>query len=176
MKTTAALTFEQSAIFLAWAAIILLAFAMAGLLRLVYSLGHLIDRGNPRESGPAHGDTAPVIPELNGAARSILLFVDPGCGSCDQALRRLTERASQTPSADTAFAVLYRDAAPDGLDPDLILISHADDIFIKLDVTMTPLAVVLNERRNVLAGAPVGSPELVDQLVDYAIREAGTSR
>ncbi len=167
MSDLAAPTFEQSAILLAWVAITLLAFAMSGLLRQVHALTQALEGRRSLVPGPARGMAAPEIPQLDGAKRSLLLFVDQRCSSCEDAVAMLAEGASRS-SRDVAYLVLYRDDRPAvGEHAEVTTVAHASHVFDGLNVVVTPTAVALDERRRVIASTPVGSPDLLKQLVDY---------
>jgi hypothetical protein len=163
----AAPSFEQSALMLAWIAIVLLAFAMSGLMRQIHAVTRAIQGGRSLVAGPTTGLLAPRIPQLDGSAESVLLFVEPGCSSCDHALTTVTHAAAGS-TDDRAYVVLYRDSAPEnGERPGLTTLSHASRVFDALNVAITPTIVILNERRRVAASAPVGSPEVLEELMPY---------
>jgi len=89
-------SFLESAVLLAWVALVLLALGLAGLLRQVT----VLTRGQAGRSGqsapaagsprstrdlvgfrlPAHGDLAGLVEP--GAHRTVVAFVSPGCSSC----------------------------------------------------------------------------------------------
>lgn len=169
-------TIEQSALVLAWAAIVLLAFALSGLLRQVHALTQAVEGRRSARGGPVTGTTAPAIPGVNGARSAFLLFLDAGCDSCERSLARLADLARQG-TAEVAYVALYRGAAPDPAPPKPVLtLPNADHIFASLDVTATPTAVGLGADRRVIASTPVGSPEFVDQFVSYLTHPAGEHR
>ncbi|NLG22403.1 MAG: hypothetical protein GX555_13350 [Actinomycetales bacterium] len=90
------MSFLESAVLLAWVALVLLALGLAGLLRQVT----VLTRGQAGRSGqsapaagsprstrdlvgfrlPAHGDLAGLVEP--GAHRTVVAFVSPGCSSC----------------------------------------------------------------------------------------------
>jgi hypothetical protein len=160
MRVLAAPTFEQSALILAWAAILLLALAMSGLMRQVHALTAQ-HGGSHRALGSATGMLAPDIPGLHAGGRSLLLFVDRGCSSCDQALDAL---AASTGNGDAIRVALYRGDPPPARDA-LVTVGHAEPIFAALGVTVTPTAVALDEQRRVITSAPVGTPGLIYQFL-----------
>lgn len=169
MIMLAALSFEQSALLLAWVAIVLLALAMSGLLRQVHALTEALQGGRRTAVGPAAGTVVPKLAGLDGVARSLLLFVEPACPACDRALERLVT-AARNGSDSVGYLVVYRGDATAVQDTAVTTITHADRVFSDLGVTVTPTAVALDERRTVIASAPVGSPELVEQFLDYVTR------
>jgi hypothetical protein len=166
MRFLAAPTFEQSALILAWAAILLLALAMSGLMRQVHALTNAQHGGSHRAVGPATGMVAPEIPGLQAGVRSLLLFVDRGCPSCDQALDALTISSG---NGDAIRVALYRDVPPPSRDG-LVTVGHAEPVFSALGVTVTPTAVALDEQRRVIASAPAGTPTLIEQFLSYINR------
>jgi hypothetical protein len=171
MISLAAPSFEQSALMLAWIALVLLAFAMSGLMRQIQAVTRAIHGGRSLVAGPTTGLLAPRIPQLDGAAESVLLFVEPGCSSCDQALTTISRAAARS-TDNRAYVVLYRDSAPeDGEQPGVATVSYASRMFEALNVAITPTIVVLNEHRRVAASAPVGSPEMLEQLMPYISQE-----
>jgi hypothetical protein len=175
MTTLAAPSFEQSALLLAWVAIVLLAFAMSGLLRQVHALTQAMQRGRTLAGGPTTGMTAPKIGDADGARRSVLLFVDHGCSSCDEAIATLA-RERQANSHDDAYVVLYRNAPNGGPPPpDVTVVPHAARLFDDLNVVVTPTLVVLDERRQVIASAPVGSRDALNEFMTF-VRQREASR
>jgi hypothetical protein len=169
MRVLAAPTFEQSALILAWAAILLLALALSGLMRQVDALTRTRTQhgGSHRAVGPATGMVAPQIPGLRGDSRSLLLFVDRGCPSCDQALGALAATAG---NGEVIRAALYRGDPPPPAHDALLTVGHAEPIFSALGVTVTPTAVALDEQRQVIASAPAGTPALINQFLAYVSR------
>lgn len=100
------MSFLQSAVLLAWVAIVLLALGYAGLLRQVTLLTRgqagggtatsSAAAGAPRSTRdlvgfrlPAHGDLPDLVEP--GAHRTAVVFVSPGCSSCAVTLTGLTE-------------------------------------------------------------------------------------
>jgi hypothetical protein len=87
------MSFLESAVLLAWVALVLLALGLAGLLRQVTTLsrgqagGAGAPGGAPRSTRdlvgfrlPAHGDLAALVEP--GAHRTVAVFVSPACSSC----------------------------------------------------------------------------------------------
>ena len=96
------MSFMESAVLLAWVALVLLALGLAGLLRQVTVLtrgqagGTASSGGSPRSTRdlvgfrlPAHGDLATLVEP--GAHRTVVAFVSPGCSSCAVTLSGLAE-------------------------------------------------------------------------------------
>jgi hypothetical protein len=85
------MSFTTTALIVTWFAIVLLALALAGIVRQVRSLVTLHGiRLNP--VGPALGSAAPAIEGSDGYGQgrsTILLFADAACQSCEQVLAEL---------------------------------------------------------------------------------------
>jgi hypothetical protein len=118
------MSFEASALVLAWVAIVLLALGLAGLLRQV----QLLSRGRVAVA-PAPGTAAAHSPrDLVGfrlprqgpladlvhpaAHRTVLAFVSPGCPSCTQTLERLAAAPDVTTGSVALVAVSTGSCAP----------------------------------------------------------------
>jgi hypothetical protein len=103
------MSFQTSAIVLAWAAILLLAFGFAGLLRQVQVMVRRPQAMASPTRSPADlvGFTLPADGALaglhhEGAARTLVVFVSPGCGSCAAALQQV----AALPGATTSVSVV----------------------------------------------------------------------
>ena len=96
------MSFMESAVLLAWVALVLLALGLAGLLRQVTLLtrgqagGTANASGTPRSTRdlvgfrlPERGDLAGLAE--SGAHRTVAVFVSPGCSSCAVTLAGLAE-------------------------------------------------------------------------------------
>jgi hypothetical protein len=110
------MSFEASALVLAWVAIVLLALGLAGLLRQV----QLLSRGRVAEgapgTAPAHTPRdlvgfrlprqGPLAELVDPAAhRTVLAFVSPGCPSCTQTLEQLAAAPDVTAGSVAVVAV-----------------------------------------------------------------------
>jgi len=136
-------TFTASALLVSWAAILLLAFAVAGLLARVYRLEQAV-------AGPAALPTPVGGPlPLPGVERGpvLLLFVDDGCGSCEQAAAAVADLEAR----DVA-RLLWRVDEPEA--------------FAALEVTATPHAVVADADLRVVASLAVGSPARLAEAIE----------
>ena len=76
------MTFQTSALLLSWAAILLLALVVSGLIRQVHALA-----AGPRRVGPRPGAAAPGLAGTAPTARPLLLlFLSADCRTCTEAL------------------------------------------------------------------------------------------
>ncbi|HSK98514.1 MAG TPA: hypothetical protein VK891_17945 [Euzebyales bacterium] len=170
MTPLAALTFEQTALLLSWVAILLLAFALSGLVRQVHAVTEAVAGGQRRASGPSVGTIVPALPNLDGASSTLLLFADVGCGSCEQAVARIARAARE--HHGVAHAVLYRGAGPATRPAEVAVVTNAGAHFDALGVSATPLAVAVDGQRRVVTSALVGAPALLDEfLADLSVKE-----
>lgn len=178
--------FMTSALIASWAAIVLLALVVSGLVRQVHQLsrGATSPGRAPARLGPAPGTVAPEAAELLGpeAAREggVLLFLSADCRTCTGVLaeaRKATGGPYALPDAPP-IAVLYAGPAPDGAGaPDGGAVPvHAgrDDLFAAYDAVATPFAVSVGGDGRVLRATPLGSagalPELLDETFPSRLR------
>lgn len=117
------MSFQSSALLLAWVAIVLLALGLAGLLRQV----QVLSRGRLGETAPAArtahsprdlvGFRLPLDGPLAGivdrrAHRTVVAFVSPGCPSCTQTLERLAGAPDVAAGSVAVVAVSTGSCAP----------------------------------------------------------------
>ncbi len=178
------MSFVQSAVLLAWVAIVLLALGFAGLLRQVT----LLTRGQagtaaragaaaatPRSTRdlvgfrvPAHGELADLAEP--GAHRTVVCFVSPGCSSCALTLSGL----AQVPDvADGSVAVVA--VSTGSCDPALAALGgtgrclpQGRGILEQLHVPATPYLMSLE------AGGTIVAATLPDQDLDLTAWVRGT--
>ena len=159
------MSFQTSALILSWVAIALLALVVSGLVRQVQQLSSTtVRRAEPL--GLAPGAPAPGFGALASAsgATVVLLFLQPGCGTCAELLGeagRLHEPAAWE------FRALYRGAVPDEVSG-LPIRAFGDqaDLFERYDAIAIPFAVAVDNRGRVLHSEPVGSGAALRRLLD----------
>jgi thiol-disulfide isomerase/thioredoxin len=161
------MSFQATALLLAWIMIVLLAFALAGVVRQL----HMLATGARQwVSGPRQG-TRLEIEGLTGGRKKVVLFADSACTSCDRVLPVFAEEAKARRSIE--FAAVFRDDA-DGLnDPHVRVLANRSELFRRLSIPATPFAVALTGQGLVLDAYPSGSPELIRQLVALADQGGG---
>jgi hypothetical protein len=150
-------TFQTSALLLSWAAILLLALVVSGLIRQVHALA-----AGPRRVGPRPGAAAPGLAGTAPAARPLLLlFLSADCRTCTEAL----DEAAGTGPVLALYAGAGPAAPPAG--PVTVRTGQAA-LFDRYDVVATPYAVVVDRADRVAAAGPVGSRAALRDLLGTA--------
>lgn len=165
------MTFEQSALLLAWVAILIMALALTGLLRQLRGMNRRT------QSTVLETDRWLDVPEemkaslkLDNASPALLLFVTPGCKACEARLRELAPLAAEEESV--SFAAVFPEHA-NGFEGGgrIAKLEHKQTVFSQLRVPLTPYGVVLSREGAVTHATPVGSLKLLKQLVERAKTE-----
>lgn len=174
------MSFVTSALLLAWIAIVLLAFGLAGLLRQVSlltrgRLGGEAERrgGAPTGAGPGLaprttrdlvGFRLPATGELAdlpvaGAHRTVVVFVSPGCPSCTQTLQGLAVLPEVTAGSVAVVAVSTGSCEParaalgDVPGGSARCISRGRSLLEALHVPATPYLMALDEEGTIVVAA-----------------------
>jgi len=161
-----------SALVLAWVAIAVLAFAMAGLLRQVHAL--TASRTPVPGLGLSAGEAAPSWSESGGppARDTVALFVDIGCGSCERVLRA-ADRLAAEQDGRLDFIAFFRGEA-NGFSPSrLEVVADARSVFDRYKVPVTPFAVIVDNRGRVAEATALGSESALGDLVGKALNTGG---
>lgn len=164
------MTLEASGLILAWLAIVLLSFAVAGLSRQLRILANAGERHT--RLGPVIGHPAPTFSTFVGSTpgTKMLLFVDAACTSCVQALNVAEQLSFDSP--DLRFIAVF-DGEPNGYQPERIqVIPNASEAFAAYRVAVKPLAVVVGADGSVLGSRPIGSEDALRAFVSEAGRLA----
>ncbi|MEH0819987.1 MULTISPECIES: hypothetical protein [unclassified Micromonospora] len=178
------MSFQTSALILSWIAILLLALVVSGLVRQVHALSTGA-AGRPGSVGLRPGSPAPRFRDLAppSPATLVLLFLDPGCATCDHLLDAAAE---QLPRTDVVLRVLYRDTVPPrAAERPMSVLGEQADLFDRYDAIATPFAVVIDPTGRIRRSEPVGSGAALRHLLDevdhssgddtvHSIREGGT--
>lgn len=164
------MSFMATALLLAWVAIVLLALAVAGLMRQVHLL--LTERsadGTPA-AGPPAARTLPADLMAVGSER-IVLFASTSCVACSEVMPVMAEYSRRSGTSCTVITAAARH--PDWPD-ELVYRENAADLFEQFGVEATPhaLRIVGGE---VVDSAPVGSVEALRRLVDGSHHHAEAS-
>ncbi|WP_134772073.1 hypothetical protein [Ornithinimicrobium flavum] len=161
------MTFTASALVLAWVAIVLLALGLAGLLRQVSLLTRQLEHGGDRAAaaGGSGRRSARTTRELvgfrapetvvdrvlhDGAHRTVVAFVSPGCSSCSLTLRALAAEESVA-AGSVGLTLVSTGSCEPGLDDAqgagrVACVPQGRDLMDLLAVPATPYLVALDPR------------------------------
>jgi thiol-disulfide isomerase/thioredoxin len=172
------MSFEATALLLAWGAIAMLAFALAGLLRQVKVLTGLINGGPTLAGGPAVGGRLP--PELfsdvttNGSGRGrLLVFMGEHCPTC-AAIEPELARISETERIE--IRLVFRGSAKPMADGQLPTLEGMSAAFDQLKIPATPFALHIGTDGRIEQARPIGSPEALRQFVEATHEETSPLR
>ncbi|QXJ20681.1 hypothetical protein AGRA3207_001436 [Actinomadura graeca] len=160
------MSFQSSALLLSWAAILLLALVVAGLVRQVHALSEAArgrvprGRGGGAALGPPPGSRAPAFDRIGPG---LLLFVDRDCGACGDVLAAAGEVGGP-------LHAIFSGPAAGAPFPGTVLDGEGDGLFADYRVPATPFAVLVGEDGRVRASEPVGSAEALRELALEAAR------
>jgi len=169
-------SFEASALLLAWVALVFLALALSGVVRQVRHLAAVIDvaadgggivRGGRITGGTAVGSTPPGAGELaaNFDGRFAVVFAAAGCRSCDDRLMELRDVADSR--GRLPIVVVHRNQTPvpwesNGFDFESV---YAPELFDSFNVVATPMAYTVDAEGAVVDALLLSSPAAVNKLV-----------
>lgn len=171
------MSFEATALVLAWGAITVLAFAMAGLLRQVKSLTALIAGEAPSPvPGPGPGQQVPpelVAADMNGAGGGrTLVFMDGGCPGCAAIAPELDRLASE-PAVH--IQAIFPDRAT-GLTERLSALEGMSAAYEQLQIPATPFAIHVGPEGVIADAAPIGSAHALRLFVERQGEDASNAR
>ena len=147
-----------AAVVLAWACLILLTLAMAGMLRQLRELQNDV----AQLSTPGwRGTTGHRVTELAGESPLMLLVLDPGCSFCDAVHEPFAKLTAEHPG--TRFEVLSPQARWSG--PPQVRSRVDQRLVAELDLPWAPALVLVDAGGTVLAAQPVTSPERLGEQV-----------
>lgn len=164
------------AVVLAWLLLVVLAFAMAGLLRQLRDVQVALARSMSAGPGAGSGTVHPpreipaVVRPRDGLDRAVILLVDHDCALCAEVAPVFAQLADEW-SRSLDFVVLGRVA--DKKFEELNGVRYVVDpgACQRLDPGWRPALVIIDGGGKVVAAEPAGSPESVRAMVGSA---AGT--
>lgn len=172
------MSFEASALVLCWVAIVLLALVVSGLVRQVHALSTGRVRVQPADLGLRAGSAAPELGRLvpGGRGPALLLFLNQGCGACDEALGHLDALAAGDALHGVAVRAVFPTAGTEparrhlarwGADGDLdvALLEREAALFERYKVAVTPFGVAVDEAGLVLRSEPIDSGDSLRRLL-----------
>jgi hypothetical protein len=157
-----------AALVLTWLCLILLAFAMAGLLRQVRDLQSDLAELGAQGARPLRGRR---VAELAGAPGAILV-VDPGCGVCVPVLRAFAGMAASVP--DRRFEVLCYRASPDWPDLAGVNVRVDERLYRQLDVPWAPALLTTDADGVVTSARPIDEPDDLRRHLSRPLSEVGS--
>lgn len=162
------MTLQTSALILAWAAIALLGLALSGLLRQIRLLQLQQARPDRRpdfHAGPVIGTAAPELRTgATWAKRTVLLFVDHGCTSCER-LFPIVESLAE-PSDHVDFKIIFP-GSPNGFQTSRAeVLADQEAAFGAFNIPATPYGIVVNSQGVVVAASPLGSEAALREFLN----------
>lgn len=158
------MSIEVSAIVLAWIAIILLGFAMSGLLRQVRFLTH--QAGKRVERFPLVGEHVAPVDSRSWSAPTVLVFARGDCEVCERRLAEVDALAQS--ESEVRFVAIFADY-PNGFTGSRIDVVRNDEAaFSRFKVPVVPFGVVVGSGGLVVDAGPLGSTEAVERLLARA--------
>jgi hypothetical protein len=157
------MSFETTALLVTWAALVLLALVVAGLVRQV----HQLTQGpRTREPGPAAGSPAPGLDRLGAepGRATLLLFLSEDCPACQDVFH---EAVGMTGGPATR-AVFAEEAIGAEAPPNMRILSGQRELFTAYQIPATPYGVVVGADGRVRTAEPVGSTRALHALVTEA--------
>ncbi|MQY14417.1 hypothetical protein SRB5_45840 [Streptomyces sp. RB5] len=157
--------FTTSALIASWAAILLLALVVSGLIRQVHQLTRERTQHHPTAVGIQPGAAAPGLAGVLEPGRDgVLLFLDADCRTCGEVLTEAAAWASRHGSGEVQLHAVYAGAPVSG--GELPVTGHRPDLFEAYDAIATPFAVATDPRGRVLRSEPLGSATALLRLLD----------
>ncbi|MEV0403908.1 hypothetical protein [Actinoallomurus sp. NPDC050550] len=157
------MSFETTALLVTWAALVLLALVVAGLVRQVH---HLTSGPRTPDVGPTTGMPAPGIDRLapEPGRPTLLLFLGDQCPACQDIFEETLGLTGAPP-----IRALFTDGALDAAPPDNMLIfAGQGDLFQEYQVPATPYAVLVGADGRIRTAEPVGSVRTLHALIVQA--------
>jgi hypothetical protein len=153
------MSFQTSALIVTWAALLLLALVVSGLVRQVHALSSGAPAGRV---GLAPGSPAPAVERLGVRPPAVLLFLSEECRTCADVL----DHAARSKRNGVSLHALYAGQVPAAASG-LPLPVHGDqaELFATYDAIATPFAVVIDDAGRVARSEPLGSRDALRRLL-----------
>jgi hypothetical protein len=165
------MSFETSALVLAWLVIALMALAMGGMLRHLRQLTMQVGAQPGRLGGPVIGSTFPLPRRaVTNGSDEFFLFLTSPCTSCESLVPEIRAAVSD----GLIITTLFRGEAPGYDMGGAVALDHQSSLFDSLQISRTPYIVAVDSEQRVMSSQSVGSPGSLRQLVGSSRR--GVSR
>lgn len=153
------MTVTAAGLVLAWVVLILLAFAVAGLLRMVRDLQEAVASGRAM---PAASLVGRAVVGLAGEATATLV-IDPGCMLCGPMLEAFDKAAADSPQRQ--MRVVTHQVSPDWPEVTHVAVTADEALYRDLDVPWTPALLVTDAEGVITQAVPLDDPfELAQRL------------
>jgi len=168
------MSFETSALVVTWAALLLMALVVSGLVRQV----HALSAGGAHRTGqvgPRPGTPAPDLARLDARPPVVLLFLSEDCRTCAAVLAE-AERLAPDGRGEPALHALYAGAVPAGpteLTGGVTVHGRQAELFDRYDAVVTPFAVTVGRDGRVARSEPIGSPAALHALLNRLEDQVG---
>lgn len=157
------MSFETTALLVTWAAILLLALVVAGLVRQVH---HLTQGPRTPDVGPTTGMPAPGFDRLapEPGRPTLLLFLGDQCPACHD----IFEEALRLTEGPPMRALFFGGALDVEPPENMRIFAGQGDLFQEYQVPATPFAVLVGADGRIRTAEPVGSVRTLHALVVQA--------
>jgi hypothetical protein len=168
------MSFQTSALLLTWIAILILAFALSGLLRQLHLIRLALDPQRRVTLGPARGIQAPPVDGVGTAGwtrPTVLLFMAADCPVCSAIQDELESVAADGLELVAVFAGEAEGTFPDGIE----IVAGDPEAFRKFNISFTPFAVAVDGDGRVAASQPLGSIRSLHEFVSLQRERMATT-
>lgn len=152
------------------AVVLILVFAMAGLLQRVKELERRLRAGAslPAPTAASNDEGRYEVAPRGGAWLSAVLVVQQGCGVCASVMPTFIGAAS--PGSPGLELVILTDGEPP--DAGTLRVVEDDELHRRLDPGYVPAMLIVDADSIIIAAEPAGSPEAVGVLLSRASKLA----
>ncbi len=156
-----------AAMVLTWVVLVLLAFALAGILRQLRDVQAEL-RANAARSSSRDSTAPKLVRPTEAASLAVVLIADDNCPICADLAPLLPELAEDTPP-DVEFVVLTASASAkwEALAARRVRAVADRETFLAVDPGWRPALLAIDPAGSVLAAEPVGSVDALRRLVTH---------
>ena len=165
------MSFQTSALVVTWAALLLLALVVSGLVRQVHALSR-----EPRRAqrlGPRPGSPAPGLGRLGAQPPAVLLFLSEDCHTCAEVLAEAGRLVGDRTPVHALYAQAPPVSASPAVTPTVTVHGGQADLFDGYDAVVTPFAVVVGRDGRVERSEAIGSAAALRTLLNRLEDQVG---